>query len=312
MSSDRVAEIGTSAGASERVRSIFRRTGSVLWDAAPALAFTALILGVLEAATRAGRIDPLILPPPSEIARTFWDLTTAGVMWLHASKTLQAMTLGYIAGVTPAAALAIIVAWYPWLRRMVYPLMVVLQITPRIAIAPVLITALGFGSSPRIILIASVCFFPVFVNMLTALENVDGNSVELFRSLGASKRTTLWRLFIPSALPVTFAGLKTGATFAMLAAVVVEFLTAERGLGVLVLTYSRRLDMAAGWAVITALTVIGLLVYGVMEFLDRTIVYWNHATRLDARSRRVGRRHAAKDAKLLAGMRPEIATGHTA
>jgi NitT/TauT family transport system permease protein len=175
------------------------------------------------------------------------------------------------------------------MRKMLYPFMVAFQVTPRVALAPMLIAALGFGYAPKVALAAMVCFFVVFLNSLTGFMSVDEDAVELFRSLGASRWQVFRHLLLPGAMVLTFAGLKTGMTLALIGAIVAEFESARDGLGVLIQQFSFQLNIDAAFAVLLSLTLSGMLLYGVIEYLDRTVVFW---ARDDATAKRTSRRNA--------------------
>ena len=172
------------------------------------------------------------------------------------------------------------------MRQMLNPYAVALQVTPRIAIAPLIIAWAGFGYNSKIWIAAIIAFFPVYVNALTGILTVDEDAREMFRSLGASRWQTFTHLMVPGSLPIMFAGLKTAAGLSLVGAVVGEFISAERGLGVLVQQFSSQLAIADAFAVILMLMFLGLLLYGTMEWLERTTVFWLHDARLVARSRR--------------------------
>jgi NitT/TauT family transport system permease protein len=171
-------------------------------------------------------------------------------------------------------------------------------VTPRIAIAPIVIAWAGFGYSSKIIIAAIIAFFPVYVNALTGILTVDADAREMFRSLGAGRLQTFVRLMLPSSLPVMFAGLKTAASLALVGAVVGEFISAEAGLGLLVQQFSYQLSVADAFAVIFMLMLMGLLLYGSMEYLERITVFWLHDSRLVARTRRRAARAGRKAARL--------------
>ena len=169
--------------------------------------------------------------------------------------------------------------------------MVALQVTPRVAIAPLLFIWLGFGTFPKIVLAATICFFPVFINTLTGLTIIDEDERELFRSLRASKGQEFFRLQLPSAMPVTFAGFKTAISLALIGAIVGEFVSADQGLGLLIQRFSFQLNTPAAYAVLFSLTVLGLLLYGFMELLDRYFIFWNRNERMLKRTRRMESRY---------------------
>jgi len=252
------------------------------------LVFVILILG-WEAAARAELISRLVLPAPSKILVALSQLFTTGLIWEHLRATFTETMAGFAAGAGSAFVLAVLSSFWGWFRQIVSPYMIILQVTPRVALAPIFITWFGFGLMPKIVMAATICFFPVFINTLTGLLNTDEEALEMFRSMGASKRQIFTQFTMPSAMPVTFAGLKTGITLALIGAIVAEFVATSQGLGLLIDRFNFRLAMEETFAVLLVLSLLGLVLYGVMEFLDRRIVFWTREERLskkEIRSRR--------------------------
>jgi NitT/TauT family transport system permease protein len=233
-----------------------------LW---PPLLFLAILIGLWELALAVDYVSESILPHPKDIVVSFAELTTSEFVWDDVAATLWESVAGFALGAALGLALAIPSGLSPVMRQMLNPYAVALQVTPRIAI---------------------IAFFPVYVNALTGILTVDEDAREMFRSLGASRWQTFMHLMVPGSLPVMFAGLKTAAGLALVGAVVGEFISAERGLGVLVQQFSSQLAIADAFAVILMLMFLGLLLYGTMEWLERTTVFWLHDARLVARSRR--------------------------
>jgi NitT/TauT family transport system permease protein len=265
-----------------------------LW---PPLLFLALLIGVWKLALAWEWVSESILPQPEDIATSFWELIRSDFVWDDAAATLWESVAGFGLGSALGLALAIPAGLSPTMRQMLNPYAVALQVTPRIAIAPLIIAWAGFGYSSKIWIAAIIAFFPVYVNALTGILTVDEDEREMFRSLGASRWQTFVHLMVPGSLPVLFAGLKTAAGLSLVGAVVGEFISAERGLGVLVQQFSSQLAISDAFAVILMLMLLGLLLYGVMEWLERTTVFWLHDGRLVARSRRRASRAARKKAR---------------
>jgi NitT/TauT family transport system permease protein len=258
---------------------VFRR----LW---PPLLFLVILLAVWELALALEWVAETILPHPKDIFVSFFDLLFSDIVWDDIAATLWESVAGFVLGSLLGLALAIPSGLSPTMRQMLNPYAVALQVTPRIAIAPLIIAWVGFGYSSKIWVAAIIAFFPVYVNALTGILTVDEDAREMFRSLGASRGQTFLRLMVPGSLPVLFAGLKTAAGLSLVGAVVGEFISAQRGLGVLVQQFSSQLAISDAFAVILMLMVLGLLLYGVMEWLERTTVFWLHDARLAARTRR--------------------------
>jgi NitT/TauT family transport system permease protein len=269
-----------------------------LW---PPLAFLAILVGLWELALAVDYVSESILPHPKDIVVSFWELITSGFVWDDIGATLWESVAGFFLGSALGLALAIPSGLSPIMRQMLGPYAVALQVTPRIAIAPLIIAWAGFGYNSKIWIAAIIAFFPVYINALTGILTVDEDAREMFRSLGASRWQTFLHLMVPGSLPVMFAGLKTAAGLALVGAVVGEFISAERGLGVLVQQFSSQLAIADAFAVILMLMFLGLLLYAVMEWLERTTVFWLHDGRLAARSRR----RAARATRTRGGVRSE-------
>ena len=246
-----------------------------LW---PPLLFLVLLIALWELALAVDYVDETILPHPKDIVVSFWELIRSDFVWDDIAATLWESVAGF--------ALGAVLGLSPVMRQMLNPYAVALQVTPRIAIAPLIIAWAGFGYNSKIWIAAIIAFFPVYVNALTGILTVDEDAREMFRSLGASRWQTFTHLMVPGSLPVMFAGLKTAAGLSLVGAVVGEFISAERGLGVLLQQFSSQLAIADAFAVILMLMFLGLLLYGAMEWLERTTVFWLHDARLVARSKR--------------------------
>lgn len=250
------------------------------------LIFLVFAVAVWQLAVSQAWISEVIVPPPYDVVSAFVELVTGGLLWEHLWATTFETVAGFLLGSVAAVSLAMLSGLSVTLRSMLYPYVVSLQVTPLIAIAPIIVAWLGFGYSSKFTIAALICFFPVFVNTLTGVLAVDEDAREMFRSLGASRRETFTKLLLPSALPVIFAGLKTAMTLALIGAVVGEFISARVGLGLLVQRFSYQLAVADAFAVVFILMFLGLAFFGAMAALNRVIVFWPHDERLAARSRR--------------------------
>jgi NitT/TauT family transport system permease protein len=250
----------------------------------------AVVIGGWELLGAMGRLNDLILPPPSAIGLAIVDLYfVTGKIWWHFFVTMFEALAGFAIGAGIGVTLAIVAGLNAAFRRYIAPYVVVVQVTPLIAVAPLMIAWLGFGWSSKIGIAALVCFFAPFVNTLTGLLNIDKDAEEMFRSLGASKGQLFWKLMLPSSVPIIMAGLKTAMALALIGAVVGEFISASEGVGILMQRASFALNIAESIAVLLSMALMGVILYAVMELLDDRIVFW----RRDARMQAVGRRRAA-------------------
>ena len=252
----------------------------------PHLILFSVIIGLWEFAVAIGMITSIIIPRPSSIFGAIIELyITKGTIYRHFFITLTESVVGFLIGASIAINLAVFSSLSESFKRYVTPYAIVLNVTPGIALTPVIIAWFGYGMGSKIALAAIICFFPIFVNTLTGLVQVDEDREELFQSLGASNYQIFRKLRVPAALPLMFGGLKIGLTTALIGAVVAEFAQASDGVGVLMSRFSFRLNMAASLATLLSMTAIGLLLFYTMEFLDDRIVFWRRENRRAAVSR---------------------------
>lgn len=240
--------------------------------AAGAGAFLAFFL-LWEAAVRLLAVPDYLLPPPSLVAS---ELAGRWPRVVDAARVTGLEILaGYALAILVSLPLALLIAGSPLVERTLYPLIVFLQIVPKIAIAPLFIIWFGFGFTPKLLLVFLLCFFPIVVGAVAGFKSLDPDVTDLGRSTGAGA----WRLFLkihlPQALPELFTGLKVGAALAATAAVVAEFVASNRGLGYLLLEYNGNLETAMVFAVVILLSVMGLALYGLVELLERLAIPWH-------------------------------------
>jgi NitT/TauT family transport system permease protein len=241
-----------------------------------AAAFLGFLL-VWEIAVHLFAMPEYILPAPSRI---FADGAQRWRSLLEAAMfTVQPMVLGFVLAVGLGVAIALGIAFSDTARQTAYPLLVFLQIVPKIAVAPLFIIWFGFGLMPKVLLVFLLSFFPVVVSALQAFRSLEAEVAELLRSSGATR----WRAFrmvqLPAALPVLFGGFKVAAALAATAAVVAEFVASDRGLGYLLLEYNGNLDTPMSFAAIFMLTALGLSLYGLVELAERLAVPWHVSRR---------------------------------
>jgi NitT/TauT family transport system permease protein len=236
-----------------------------------------LILILWEIVARAGLVSPLVLPAPSRI----WDglviLFTADWFPQHVWMTTAETLLGFFIGGVVAIALGIVMVNVRLFKEVMYPYVVAFQVMPKVVLAPIFITWFGFGMESKVVMAIAISFFPVVINTVVGLESVEENELLLMRSLVSTRMHIFWKLAWPTALPSIFAGLKTSLTLALIGALVAEFVTAKEGLGTLITTFSFELKVYLVFAVIVVVSVLGLVLYGIMEYLERKIVFWRRS-----------------------------------
>jgi NitT/TauT family transport system permease protein len=241
--------------------------------ALPLFVLAAIIL-TLEALSALAVLNPITFPAPSSVFVAFGELITKGYFWEATWITLQETLYGFAIGAGAGLLIGALTGTFKTFRVSMYPFIVAFQNTPRIALAPIFLTWFGFGIESKVVMAAVICFFPVVINTVAGIAGVDENAKTLFRSLGATKTQAFFRLTLPSAAPITFAGIKTALTLALLGAIVGEFVGASEGLGVLIKELNFQLEVAMGFAVVIALAVIGLALYGLIELAEKRLITW--------------------------------------
>jgi NitT/TauT family transport system permease protein len=250
----------------------------------------AVLIATWEYGSRIGWLDPLFYPRPTHILNSFWLIYVKnGNVWFHLYATMGLVAVGWIAGSVLGVGLGALVGFNATVRRFIKPYIIVLEATPRIAVAPLLIAALGFGANSKIAIIMLVCFFAPFINTLSGVVNVNEERLELFHSLRATKAQILRKLVLPDAIPIIMAGERLALTAALSGALVAEFIQRDKGIGSLILIYTRNLNMASAFACIFTLTIIGFLIFKGMEKIDHYVAFWKYEggrQRVSAKRRR--------------------------
>jgi len=232
----------------------------------------ALGLGLLllwELSTGWWQLSALVLPAPSQIARALGQGFQTGYWWPHLAQTLLSVSLGLAAGVALGFGCGLLLGQSRHLRRWLTPYLVLSQVTPKLALAPLFIVWFGFGTLPTVVMTALICFFPLLENTLSALDQTDPRQLELFRALGASRWQTLWRLQLPAGRHTLAAGLRVALVLAWVGAVVSEFISASQGLGAVIIGAQGSMDTALMFAALALIAVLGVSSYALLGALER-------------------------------------------
>lgn len=240
----------------------------------PPVITTLILLGIWEFISSSGMVDEIILPAPSSIADAMVDIVQESFFWNATWVTTQEAVIGFAAGVLVAWVLGTLIGLFRGFSLAVYPPVVAFQIMPRVALAPVFLTWFGFGITSKIVMAATICFFPVLVNTILGMQGVSRDARALMRSLGASKWEEYRKLLLPASLPAIFASLKVAIALALIGAIVAEFLGASEGMGVLLREFSFQLRIAESFAVLVALSLLGLVLYGLAALLESRLIFW--------------------------------------
>jgi NitT/TauT family transport system permease protein len=239
------------------------------------------VLALWTAYVHVMRLSPLVLPTPYAVWQSLVENTLNGHLPEHAWTTLTEIILGFLLGSFMGITLGVITSQSELMRAMLGPYILASQAMPKLALAPIMVVWLGFGIAPKVVITALVCFFPLLENTIIGLTSTNPHQLELFRALSAKSWQTFLKLRVPSALPVIFAGLRVAITLAVVGAVVGEYVGANKGLGALVIVTQGSFDTPLMFAIFVYLTVIGIVLYKIMEILESTFFSWRYVKRGD-------------------------------
>ena len=229
-------------------------------------------LAVWEVATRAFRVPRFIMPAPSAILGEGWEwrYRFIGHTWVTLYETLGGFALSMVVGVP----LAVLIVYSPTLRRGIYPLIILAQSVPKIAIAPVLLLVLGYGEIPKMVVAFLVAFFPVVVDTATGLAATPPELLDLSRSYRASAFKTFLKVRLPMALPFIFAGAKVAITLSVIGAVVGEFVGSDKGLGYVILSSTSYWKTEVAFSAMILLSLMAIVLFAAVSLVERVVCPW--------------------------------------
>lgn len=232
----------------------------------PPVLLAAIIVGAWEAAVVIFRVSEFVIASPSAILA---EMVASAPLLLSATwVTTQEILYGFLVSIAVGVILALVVVRFHWVERAVYPLIVLFQVVPKVALAPIFILWFGYGFAPKLWLIVVIAFFPITLNMIVGLKGYDPDLKALTQSIGASRNQFLWRVQFPTSLPSLFAGLRIAITLCVIGAVVAEFSGASAGLGYLIQFASTQLDTPLMFGALIAISILGLVLYYAIQLLE--------------------------------------------
>lgn len=253
-------------------------------EIAISIAFFIATLLFWDLSVRLFKVPAYLVPSPFSVGAALVDGLFRGTFYPHIAATLYAVVVGYLLGCFLAIVIGAFLAEVPLIERALMPYIVALQSMPKVALAPLIIVWFGFGMSSKVVLVALICFFPVFINTLVGIRSVNPDIVNLYRAFSASRWNILLNVKLPAAASSIFAGLQISVAMALIGAVVGEFIASKAGLGNLLQASSMTMDVATMFAVVIVLAGIGVIGNEVLQYLHRKVVFWENRTHLAAES----------------------------
>lgn len=237
----------------------------------PPIFLMGVLLTIWEVFVRWYQIEEWILPTPTVIIQNFFtQLSLVLDVW----ATAQIAIIGLFIGIVVGYFFATLSQLLPWLKKAIYPLLLLSQNIPMIALAPLLIVWFGFGDLPKLIVVALVCFFPITVASLDGFAETDHALRTYLKISGLSRWQLFWKLEAPSALPQFFSGLKLSATYSVMGAVIAEWLGAEKGIGQVIKVASSSFAVVQVFVAIVWVVFLSLLFFLLISLIERVLIRW--------------------------------------
>lgn len=233
-----------------------------------------LFLFVWEGCSRLGWLSAFFFPPPSVIGKSLYDLLRNGQLWRHLSATLVRVGLGFALGGFSGVVVGIMIGWSVKLRFYIDPIIAILHPIPKIAILPLVMVIFGIGEISKLITIGLVVFFPVVINTMTGIRQIDPTYIEIARNLGAGRWLIFTRILIPAGLPLTMAGIRLGLNSAFLITVAVELLASLEGMGALIWLAWQTFRIERLYVGLLTIAVLGLGFNLALNALSAAIIPW--------------------------------------
>lgn len=234
----------------------------------------AVILLIWDQSVRIFALPDYLLPPPGSVFGALRDGFADHSLWPHIGTTVGETVAGFCIGSILAILLGITMAESRTFERFIYPLLIALQATPKVALGPIILVWFGFGLTSKIVLVTLVCFFPLFVNTVNGIRRTDAELLDACRAFSASRFYLLFHVKLPAAAGDIFAGLQIGVALALIGAVVAEFLSAQSGLGYLIASSQVNMNVSIMFAGVLLLALIGLIGAQTIRWLQGKVVFW--------------------------------------
>jgi ABC-type nitrate/sulfonate/bicarbonate transport system permease component len=240
----------------------------------PAFVLAITLLALWELYVRATQVSPLILPAPTAIIQAL--VNNWGVIYDNTVQTLLETVLGMGAAILLGLLLAILLDTSSWMRRAIYPWLVVSQTIPIITLALLLLLWLGYNIIPKIIVVTLYCFFPIAIACADGLASAEPDLLNLLRSMRASRWQTLWLVRLPGAMPAFFSGLRIAATYSVTGAIFGEYVGGSKGLGIYMENAANSSAIVLVFAAILVTAVLSIMLFGLVSIIERLALPWYH------------------------------------
>jgi NitT/TauT family transport system permease protein len=236
-----------------------------------------LLLVLWEAWVWMFKVPNYLVPAPIEIFRALWE--NAALLLANARPSLFEAGVGFLLSIALGVPLAILAVAFDWFGRTVTPFLVFSQVVPKVALAPLLLIWFGFGMTSKVLIVFMMAFFPIFISMTSGLRSVESDMLNMMNSMRPTKYQVFAKVRVPHSLPYLIDGLKLAVTRSVIAAIVAEWISSDKGLGYLILYADAASKTPLLFSIIGVLAVIGLAFFMIVSYLGRLMVPWYFAMR---------------------------------
>jgi NitT/TauT family transport system permease protein len=237
------------------------------------------LLAAWQAWVVLAKVPLYLIPPPSQVVVAMF--TKSSMLLANSLITLQEILLGFLLSIAVAIPLAIMIVASRPFEKSIYPLLVASQVVPKVAIAPLFIVWFGFGMLPKVLIAFLIAFFPIVIDSVIGLRSMEIEKLYLAQSMGASRWHIFSKIRLPNALPNIMGGLKVAATLSVIGAIAGEFVGADAGMGRVLLVANGNLDTVTLFAAVGYLTIIGIVMFLIMDVLERVLIPWHVSRRIE-------------------------------
>jgi len=231
------------------------------------------MIALWQAALAVIPVPTWLLPSPMSIVSATWAWYPQ--LPAHTLATLGATLAGYGLAIAVGVPVAVLIVTSRFLEQTVYPILLVFQSVPKVAVAPILLVWVGYGQLPKILIVFLVCFFPIVIGAATGLNSAPPEMLNLVRSLCATRGQVFVKVRFPSAMPHLFVGLKVAITLAVIGAVIGEFVGSNQGLGYIIVVSMSQVNTSLAFGAMTLLAVLSIALFYAVEWIERLAVPWS-------------------------------------
>jgi len=247
---------------------------SLIRSHGPGLLLILAFLATWEVAPRLGWVEPAFLPAFSDVIRSGLDMARDGQLWTHTQDSLTRSLLGFGLAIVLAVPLGLFIGWFRWVANTIHPLLELFRCTPALALLPVFVLLLGIGEASKVALVLYACSWPILLNTISAVRNVDPLLIKSARTLGLSTPQLLWKVILPAAVPTIFVGFRLAGAISLVALVAAEMLGAKAGLGYLIQYSQYNFQIPQMYAGIIGIAALGVLFTQALAAIERRFTSW--------------------------------------